>query len=132
MKDKKSSIEENKISGFLDKDTHFQGTLNFKGSFRIDGQFKGKIDSDSTLIIGDQGNVEADIKIGNIIVDGKIKGNIQAKEKVEINTNGHVIGTVISPKLVVKEGAFIEANCQTTDKLPPSEYEKKSDQENQP
>ena len=83
MKDKRREFDENKITGFFDKDTHIQGTLNFKGSFRIDGRFKGKIDSESTLIIGNHGNVEADIKIGHIIIEGKIKGTIQAKEKVE-------------------------------------------------
>ena len=38
-----------------------QGELKFKGSFRIDRFFKGKIDSDGTLIIGEQGNVEAEV-----------------------------------------------------------------------
>jgi len=61
MKDKKKEIDESKITGFFDKDTEFKGDLNFKGTFRIDGRFKGKIDSDSILIIGDNGKVEADI-----------------------------------------------------------------------
>lgn len=117
MKDKKE-YDENKITGFFDKDTHIHGDLNFKGSFRIDGRFKGKINSESVLIIGENGRVEADIKIGYVIIDGEIKGNIQAKEKVEIHSNGKVSGTIISPKLIVAEGAFLEANCQTTDKFP--------------
>ena len=70
------------------------------------------------LIIGDNGKVEADIKIGYIIINGEIKGNIQAAEKVEVNANGRVIGTIISPKLIIEEGAYLEANCQTTDKVP--------------
>ncbi len=119
MKDKKD-YDENKITGFFDKDTSIQGDLNFKGSFRIDGRFKGKINSESILIIGENGKVEADINIGHIIIDGDIKGSIQAKEKVEIHSNGKVSGTVISPKLIVAEGAFLEANCQTTDKFPAS------------
>ncbi len=118
MKDKKREIEESKITGFFDKDTEIKGDLNFKGTFRIDGRFKGKIDSKSILIIGDSGKVDADIKIGHLIINGEIKGNIQATEKVEINGNGRVIGTIVSPKLMVEEGAYLEANCQTTDKMP--------------
>jgi len=118
MKEKKREIEESKITGFFDKDTEIKGDLNFKGTFRIDGRFKGKIDSKSILIIGDSGKVDADIKIGHLIINGEIKGNIQATEKVEINGNGRVIGTIVSPKLMVEEGAYLEANCQTTDKLP--------------
>ena len=125
MKEKKKEIDENKITGFCDKDTDFKGDLQFKGSFRIDGRFKGKIDSDSILIIGDNGKVEADVKVGHLIISGEIKGNIQASQKVEIHSNGRVMGTIISPKLIVEEGAYLEANCQTTDKTPPLMPEKK-------
>ncbi len=125
MKDKKREIDESKITGFFDKDTEFKGDLNFKGTFRIDGRFKGKIDSDSILIIGDNGKVDADIKIGYLVINGEIKGNIQASEKVEINSNGRVLGTIVTPKLIVEEGAYLEANCQTTDKIPHTVPEKK-------
>jgi len=119
------TIDENKLTGFFDKDTDIKGDLSFKGSFRIDGRFTGKIDSDSILIVGDNGKVEADIKIGNIIINGEVNGTIQAKEKVEINATGRVIGTVITPKLAVEEGAYLEANCQITDQVPPPEKKEK-------
>jgi len=117
MKEKKREIEESKITGFFDKDTEIKGDLHFKGTFRVDGRFKGKVDSESILIIGDSGKVEADVKIGHMIINGEIKGNIQASKKVEVNANGRVFGTIITPKLIVEEGAYLEANCQTTDKL---------------
>ncbi|MFW6139938.1 MAG: bactofilin family protein [Acidobacteriota bacterium] len=118
MKDKKQSLEETKITGFFDKNTNFKGDLEFKGSFRLDGIFKGNINSESTLIVGDNGKVEADIKIGSISISGEVKGTIQAKEKVEVHSNGKITGTIITPKLIIEEGAFLEANCQTTDKVP--------------
>ncbi len=114
MKEKKREIEESKITGFFDKDTEIKGDLQFKGTFRVDGRFKGNINSQSTLIIGDSGKVEADIKIGQIIINGEIKGNIQALERVEVNSSGRIFGTIVTPKLVVEEGAYLEANCQTT------------------
>lgn len=115
MKDRPKETSEGKITGFFDKDTEFKGELSFKGSFRIDGQFKGTINSDSTLIIGDTGRVEAEVKVGNILINGEIKGTIQAKERVEVHNRGRVFGTIIAPKLVVEEGAYLEANCQTTE-----------------
>ncbi len=119
MEDRKRGIDETRMTGFFDKDTHIEGDLSFKGSFRIDGSFKGTINSESTLIVGENGKVEAEIKIGYIVVNGEIKGNIQAKEKVEINSTGRVIGSVTAPKLVVEEGAYLETSCQTSDELPP-------------
>ncbi|MFC2164445.1 polymer-forming cytoskeletal protein [Acidobacteriota bacterium] len=118
MKERERKYDEEKITGFFDKDTEIKGDLIFKGSFRIDGRFKGKIDSDSMLTIGESGKVEADIKVGYIVIDGEANGTIQASEKVEVHSKGRVIGTIISPKLLVEEGAYLEANCQTTDKTP--------------
>jgi cytoskeletal protein CcmA (bactofilin family) len=119
MKYKRREFDEDKFTGFFDKDSEFKGDLNFKGSFHIDGHFKGKINSRSTLIIGENGKVEADINISHIIINGEVKGTIQAKEKIEVKSTGRVIGTMITPKLVVDEGAFLESTCQTTDTAAP-------------
>ena len=121
MEDKQREIDETKMTGFFDKDTHIEGDLSFKGSFRIDGSFKGNINSDSTLIVGENGKVEADVNIGFIIINGEVKGNIQARDKVEINASGRVIGTVTAPTLVVEEGAYLESSCQTSELPPPPE-----------
>jgi cytoskeletal protein CcmA (bactofilin family) len=117
MKEKKKEYDENKITGFFDKDTEFKGDLTFKGSFRIDGYFKGTINSDSTLVIGEQGKVEADVKVGYLVISGEIKGTVRATDKVEVHNRGRVIGTIITPKLSVDEGAFLEANCQAGEQV---------------
>ena len=118
MKDKPREYDPSKITGFFDKDTEIKGDLKFQGSFRIDGKFVGNILSDSILIIGEQGTVEADVKVGHIIVNGEIRGTINASERAEINSRGKVIGTLVSPKLIVEEGAYLEASCQTTSSAP--------------
>jgi cytoskeletal protein CcmA (bactofilin family) len=116
-KEKRRDYDEQKITGFFDKDTEFKGELTFKGSFRIDGNFKGSIISDSMLVVGDQGKVEADIKVGYLVISGEIKGTVRASDKVEIHSRGRVIGTIITPKLMVQEGAYLEANCQAGEQV---------------
>ena len=116
MKEKKTEVENGKITGFFDKNTEIRGDLKFSGSFQIDGHFNGKIDSNAFLIIGENGKVEADINIGIIVIKGEVKGNINAVKRVEIHSTGRLIGTVNSPNLVVQEGAHLEATCHTTDK----------------
>jgi cytoskeletal protein CcmA (bactofilin family) len=115
MKDKRP--EEGKISGFFDEGSEFDGTLKFNGAFRIDGHFKGKIEADAVLIIGNRGKVEAEVIVSHVVINGEFIGNIKAAEKVEINSQGRVNGTIVTPKLVVEEGAFLEAHCQTTDQV---------------
>jgi cytoskeletal protein CcmA (bactofilin family) len=118
MKDKPREYDPSKITGFFDSDTEINGDLKFQGSFRIDGKFKGNIISDSILIIGEQGQVEADVKVGHIIINGEVHGTIHASDRAEINARGRVIGTIVSPKLIVEEGAYLEAKCQTSSSLP--------------
>ncbi len=108
-------VEEHRLAGLIDQGTELKGELNFKGSFRIEGYFQGKIFSDSMLIVGEKGKVEADVQVGQLIINGEIRGNLQAKEKVEIHSKGRVFGSIITPRLVVEEGAYLEASCQTTE-----------------
>jgi len=114
---KKREVDENKITGYFDKDTEIKGEMVFLGSFRIDGHFKGTIESESVLIIGDQGKVEADIKVGYCIISGEVKGTIKGMERVEVHGNGRVFGSIITPKLSVEEGAFLDANCQSGEQV---------------
>ncbi|MGB9764294.1 MAG: bactofilin family protein [Candidatus Saccharicenans sp.] len=108
-------MDESRLAGLIDHGTEFKGELSFKGSFRIEGYFQGKIISDSLLIVGEKGQVEADVSVGQLIINGEIKGNLQAKERIEVHNKGRVYGTLISPRLIVEEGAYLEATCQTAE-----------------
>jgi len=119
MKDKPRELNETKLAGLIDMESEFTGDLVFKGSFRIEGFFKGTITSDSLLVIGEKGKVEADVKVGQLVINGEIRGTLQASERVEIHEKGRVFGTIQTPRLVVEEGAYLEANCQTQPSPPP-------------
>ncbi len=100
-----------KVSGFIDKDTEITGDIRFKDSFRIDGKFKGKILSGSSLIIGETGDVEADIQVGSLSINGKVNGNLNAADLIEIFSQGKVTGKMKTPKLIIEEGAFFQGSC---------------------
>ncbi len=113
MKEKRKWPDEEKITGFFDSNTTMKGELSFRGSFRIDGYFEGKIASEAVLIIGDEGKVKADVDVGICIIRGEMQGTVRAKEKIEVHDKGRVTGTLITPRLMVEEGAFLEARCFT-------------------
>lgn len=118
-----------KLSGFIDKDTEIIGDIKFSDSFRIDGKFKGKIISGQCLIIGESGEVEADVDAGSISINGKVKGSLNAAEKIEIFALGRVTGNIVTPKLMIEEGAFFQGSCQMKLKAlenKSTEYEEKS------
>ncbi|MBN2400674.1 polymer-forming cytoskeletal protein [candidate division KSB1 bacterium] len=101
-----------RISGFIDRETELIGDIKFKENFRIDGVFKGKILSGNGLIIGETAEIEADIDVCSLTINGRVKGTIKAKDRIEIFSKGRVIGTVTTPKLIIEEGAFFQGSCQ--------------------
>jgi len=113
MKDKPRELNETRLAGLIDVESEFKGELTFKGSFRIEGHFKGTIHSDSLLVVGERGKVEADVKVGQLVVNGEIRGTLGASERIEVHNKGRVFGTLLAPVLVVEEGAYLEATCQT-------------------
>ncbi|UCH93206.1 MAG: polymer-forming cytoskeletal protein [Candidatus Aminicenantes bacterium] len=101
-----------RVSGFIDKDTEIKGDIKFKDSFRIDGKFKGKILSGGSLIVGETGDLEADVEAESISINGRVKGSLNAKDRIEIFSLGRVTGKIVAPKLIIEEGAFFQGSCQ--------------------
>jgi cytoskeletal protein CcmA (bactofilin family) len=99
------------ITGFMGPGTEIQGDLRFQDAVRIDGKFNGTVESRGTLLVGETGELVANIRIGKLSVSGKVEGSITASDKVEILHTGKVIGDISTPVLVVEEGAVLEGKC---------------------
>jgi cytoskeletal protein CcmA (bactofilin family) len=108
--------EGDQIKAYMGEDTVFNGSLNFDGTVRIDGKFEGQVLTDDTLIIGEKGNVIAEISAGTIICMGRIEGTLKASKKVEIHANSRVIGNIKSPALHIELGGVLDGTCDMTRK----------------
>ena len=98
------------ISGFLAEGTEIKGEIRFREMMRIDGKVSGTIVSEGELVIGESGDVQAEVKVGILSVSGKLTGKVQAAEKIEIHPKGRVHGelTLAKPNLVIHEGGMFE------------------------
>jgi len=103
---KQSALGE--ISTLLGRGAAFEGKLTFDGTVRIDGRFRGEVFSDDTLVIGEGALVEAEIDIGDIIIQGTVVGNIKAKRSIEIHAPGRVKGDIHTPSLQIDKGVIFE------------------------
>jgi cytoskeletal protein CcmA (bactofilin family) len=99
------------INGFMDVGTEFEGELRFRDTFRVDGRIKGKIVSDNTLIVGESGHVDAEVDCGVVSIRGTVSGHIHGRQRIELLAGARVHGTLVSPKLVIEDGALFEGNC---------------------
>jgi cytoskeletal protein CcmA (bactofilin family) len=96
------------ITTLLGRGAAFEGKLTFEGTVRIDGRFRGEVFSDDTLVIGEGALVEAEIDIGEIIIQGTVVGNINAKRSIEIHAPGRVKGDIHTPSLQIDKGVIFE------------------------
>lgn len=105
------SSESSEWSGFLDKSVRLQGTLEFQGTFRVQGEVKGTIISTHTLMLGDDARVEGQIEGNHVVISGRFDGVIFAKGRVEIQAKGTVTGEIHTPCLVIEAGGIFDGQC---------------------
>ncbi|NMB74960.1 MAG: polymer-forming cytoskeletal protein [Myxococcales bacterium] len=92
----KSIVIDGEISG--DEDLVVQGTV------------KGKIMLKESLLVESSGTVEADIQTQNVEISGAVTGDIQAFSKVEIKSDGRVVGNIKAPRILIADGAKFKGN----------------------
>jgi cytoskeletal protein CcmA (bactofilin family) len=100
------------VTTLLGRGSEFEGKLSFEGTVRVDGKLSGEIFTDDTLIIGEGAEVNAEISVGSIIIEGTVHGNIHAKRSVEIHTPARVRGNISTPSLSIDKGVVFDGQCQ--------------------
>lgn len=108
----KEHVGQDDISGFLAEGTEIRGEIRFRDVLRVDGKISGKVISEKELVVGESGEVEAEVEVGTLSVSGKVTGTIHVREKLEIHPTGRVLGdiTLEKPNLVIHEGGIFEGN----------------------
>ena len=76
----------------------------------IQGTVKGKITLKESLFVEGSGVVEADIETRNVEVSGSVTGNINATDKVELRTDGRMVGDIKAPRILIADGATFKGN----------------------
>lgn len=107
-----------------------EGRFRIETGVRVDGVLKGELVSSGTLIVGESGVIEADVKVREALISGRIVGDLVAEEKVHLQSQATFIGKIRTRVLVVEEGAVFKAECdaggeiQLVDHSPEVEAEK--------
>src|ERR1043165_3964232 len=106
-------IKEGTLSGFVGGGTDVTGEANFKAMMRVDGHFSGRITSTSgTLIVGNNGTVDANIEVAVAVIHGTINGDIIATQRLELGRAAKVHGNIQTPSLIIEQGAIFEGSCK--------------------
>jgi cytoskeletal protein CcmA (bactofilin family) len=106
-------IKEGTLSGFVGNGTVLTGEATFKAMLRVDGHLSGRVSSESgTLIVGNNGQVDADIQVAVAVIHGTVNGDIIASQRLELGRAAKVNGNIQAPSLVIEQGAVFEGSCR--------------------
>ena len=108
------------LSGLILKGTRIEGKLFFDDKMSIDGEFTGEITSKNQLIIGKTAKVNADIKVGELIVMGELRGKVSSCDSLQIQEGGRIIADVRVKKLDIRPGAIFDGKCAMIDESQPT------------
>src|SRR3954469_25380505 len=103
--DPKKYMAEHSGKDILSSDVEIKGSIKFQKELLIDGKVKGEINSDGILTIGENANINGEIKTKSITVYGKVQGNITVAERCELKSRCTLQGDLKAARLVIEEGA---------------------------
>ena len=96
----------------IDQGCGFEGRLTFVGTLIVNGKLQGELISSDTVIVGETGVVQADLRVGSVILAGQSSGHITASKRVELRRNARIFGDIVTPVLVVEEGVIFDGHCK--------------------
>ena len=107
----------------LNMDAAMEGKIVFKDpvNLRINGNFRGTLDTKGKLTIGENAEINADITGESIVIAGKVNGVVVASEDLSIVSPANIKGDIQTPRLAISPGAVFEGNCHMVSNQPSSE-----------
>ena len=100
------------LVGLMEPGMELEGEMRFTaGKVRLNAHYKGEIHCQGTVVVAEQGDLEAEIHAKAVSISGKVKGTVHASERLEIKESGVLLGDVFTPCLIVEPGGYFDGQC---------------------
>ena len=109
-----SNSASSKASACISQGIRIKGEVTGSEDLFLDGHFEGKLNlSDgSSLTVGPNGVVKADIFAREVIVRGRVDGKIVGREKIQLWSTGNVAGDLRTERLMIEDGAVLRGRVE--------------------
>ncbi len=108
------SVVRDDVPSIIAADLRIVGNLICSGSIEIEGEIEGNV-SCGRVSVRRTGAIKGDVSADEVHVDGEIRGLVKGKS-VAITESGRIIGMVVYESLAVKDGGYIEGQCQNIER----------------
>ncbi len=118
-----------KIDSLIGQNTEMHGDVYFSGGLHVDGKIKGNViaeDPASLLTLSDQGVIEGEVRVPNVILNGRVVGDVYASERIELASEARVSGNVYYALIEMAIGAEVNGKLvhQTAGEKPALTHQK--------
>jgi cytoskeletal protein CcmA (bactofilin family) len=103
-----------RIDTVIGQQTRLEGDLHFSGGLHIDGVVKGNIiaeaGSDAVLTVSEEGRIEGDVRVPNLVLNGAVVGDVYVSGRVELASHAKVTGNVFYNLIEMAMGAEVNGS----------------------
>lgn len=110
-KEDSNQLSKDNTRNIFSASTKIVGEIVSDGDFRIDGNVKGSIKTKGKLVVGTNGNIEADIECDSAEIQGVVKGKIIVRDILLLRSSCVVDGEVNVARISMEPGASYNGNC---------------------
>lgn len=104
----------NRIDTLIGRHTHIRGDVSFSGGLRVDGSVEGHInatgDDSSVLTLSDNGSIDGEVRVPNVIINGQVNGNVYASQHVELAPKARINGNLYYRMLEMAMGSEVNGH----------------------
>jgi cytoskeletal protein CcmA (bactofilin family) len=93
----------------IGKSIRIKGEIAASDPIYIYGSVEGSINASAHRVtVGKEGTVKADISAREVVIMGDVCGKVQSDERIEIRSEGSLLGNLSTTRLCVEEGAVLQ------------------------
>jgi len=126
----KSGVKQvNQIDSLVGGNSKIRGDFHFSGGLHVDGEIKGNVVAElegSTLTTSENGRIEGDVRVHNIVLNGQVVGDVYSTSHIELAPNARVTGNVYYSIIEMAMGAEVNGNLIHMDESADKEQERKT------
>jgi cytoskeletal protein CcmA (bactofilin family) len=111
---KKPKTAGTKVDTIIGQQTRIEGDVHFSGGLHVDGRIKGNIiaadGSASLLTVSEHGEIEGDVRVPTVILNGTVTGDVHSEERIELAAKAKVNGNVYYKLIEMAMGASVNGS----------------------
>ena len=99
------------VESIIGQSCRIEGNVLFGGGLRVDGIVRGNVCAEPAgagyLVVSPKGRIEGCVTVGRVVVAGEVIGDLHVANKVEIQSQARIIGSIHYVSLAMQAGATV-------------------------